>query len=177
VVCVDASELFLGVARAAGSAVDYRVGDMRDLPVDGPFDAAISWFTSFGYFDDEGNRKVLAEYRRVLRTEGRLLIETQNRDEFVRRVTPAPFSHTVQIGDDIRIDTSEFDSIEGLIETDRLVIGDSQVRHSHFSVRLPTITELRGWLADAGFSSTQFTARDGQSPSIHRPRLVVVATA
>jgi SAM-dependent methyltransferase len=177
VVGVDASEQFLGVARSAGIAVDYCVGDLRDLPVDGPFDAALSWFTSFGYFEDEGNRKVLAEYRRVLRQGGQLLIEMHNRDEFVRRFTPAPFSHTVQLGDDIRVDTSEFDSVEGRIETDRLVIRDGQVRRSHLSVRLPTITELRGWLADAGFSSTRFTARDGQPPSIHRPRLVAVATA
>lgn len=65
-------------------------GDLRELPVDGPFDAALRWFTSFGYFDDDDNRKVLSEYRRVLRPGGRLLIETQHRDEFVRRFTPTP---------------------------------------------------------------------------------------
>jgi SAM-dependent methyltransferase len=177
VVGVDASELFLDLARAADMNVDYRVGDLRDLPVDGPFDAAISWFTSFGYFDDDGNRMVLSEYRRVLCPEGRLLIEMHNRDELVRRFTPAPFGHTVQIGDDLRIDTSEFDSVEGRMETDRIVVRDGQVRRSHRSVRVPTITELRGWLADIGFSSARFTARDGQRPSIHHPRLVVVATA
>ena len=177
VVGVDASERFLEVARTAGTAVDYRMGDMRDLPVDGPFDAAISWFTSFGYFDDEDNRNVLAEYRRVLRPGSRLLIEMQNRDELMRRFTPAPFSHTVQVGDDIRIDTSEFDCVEGRVETDRVVVRDGQVRRSHFSVRLPTITELRGWLGEAGFSSTRFTARDGRPPAIDRPRLVVTATA
>jgi SAM-dependent methyltransferase len=177
VVGIDASELFLDVARAANTTVDYRAGDLRDLPVEGPFDAATSWFTSFGYFDDESNRRVLSEYRRVLRPEGRLLIEMHNRDELVRRFTPAPFSHTLQIGDDLRIDTSEFDSVEGRMETDRLVIRDGRARRSHQSVRVPTITELRGWLSDAGFSSAQFTARDGRTPSIHRPRLVVVAHA
>lgn len=45
VVGVDASELFLDRARSAGTAVDYRQGDLRDLPVEGPFDAAVSWFT------------------------------------------------------------------------------------------------------------------------------------
>jgi SAM-dependent methyltransferase len=177
VVGVDASERFLDIARAEDTTVDYRVGDLRDLPVEGPFDAAISWFTSFGYFDDEGNRRVLAEYRRVLRPGGRLLIEMQNRDELVRRFTPAPFSRTVQIGDDLMIDTSEFDSIEGRMETDRMVVRGGQVRRSHLSVRMPTITELRSWLVDAGFTQASFTARDGQLPSIHHPRLVVVATA
>jgi hypothetical protein len=40
-------------------------------------------------------------------------------------------------------DTTEFDTIEGRIETDRAVVRDGDVRRSHHSVRLPTITELR----------------------------------
>lgn len=177
VVGVDATELFLDVARAASDAVDYRHGDLRDLPVDGPFDAVLSWFTSFGYFDDDGNRAVLAEYRRVLRPGGRLLIEMHNRDEFVRRFTPAPFAHTVFAGDDVLVDTTEFDCVEGRIETDRTVVRDGQVRHSHHTVRLPSIAELRSWLTDAGFVTTRFFARDGSAPSIHRPRLLVLAEA
>jgi SAM-dependent methyltransferase len=177
VVGVDASELFLQLAREGGAGVNYRVGDLRDLPVEGPFDAVLSWFTSFGYFDDDGNRKVLAEYRRVLRPGGRLLIEMHNRDQFVRRFTAAPFSHVVWVDDDVMIDTTEFDSVAGRIETDRVVIRDGQVRRSHHSVRLPAITELGEWLSTAGFREVEFRARDGQTPSIDRPRLVVLATA
>jgi hypothetical protein len=62
------------------------------------------------------------------------------------------------------------------VETDRLVVRDGRVRRSHMSVRMPTINELRDWLAEAGFADARFTARDGRPPSIHRPRLVVVAT-
>jgi hypothetical protein len=51
------------------------------------------------------------------------------------------------------------------------------VRRSHHSIRLPAITELREWLADAGFSSVEFRSRDGQEPSLDRPRLMVLATA
>jgi SAM-dependent methyltransferase len=145
--------------------------------VDGPFDAALSWFTSFGYFDDDGNRRVLSEYRRVLRPGGRLLIEMHNRDQFVRHFTPAPFSHSVQVGDDLMMNTSTFDCVEGRFETDRLVVRDGQVRRSHHSVRVPAITELRAWILAAGFSGAEFFARDGQEPSIDRPRLVVLATA
>jgi SAM-dependent methyltransferase len=173
---VDASSLFLHEARAAATDATYAQGDLRRLPVDGPFDAAISWFTSFGYFDDVDNRQVLAEYRRVLRSGGKLLIEMHNRDDLVRRFTPAPFSYTTCVGDDMMIDSSDFDSIEGRMETDRVVLRDGQVRRSHHSVRVPTISELRGWLIDAGFSHVSFMARDGGTPSIHRRRLIVVAT-
>jgi SAM-dependent methyltransferase len=177
VVGVDASTRFLEIAREAGTDADYRVGDLRQLPVKGPFDAVISWFTSFGYFDDDENRHVLAEYRRVLRPGGRLLLETQNHDEFVRRFTPAPFSRQLQVDDDLMIDTSEFDCVTGRIETDRVIVRDGRVRRMHFSVRFPTIPELRIWLADAGFAASVFRARDGGVPAIDRPRLVVVATA
>lgn len=173
---VDASQLFLDVAGSVASGATFYQGDLRQLPVDGPFDAALSWFTSFGYFDDDDNRRVLAEYRRVVRPGGQLLIDTHNRDEFVRRFTPAPFSTTVQIGDDILIDTTDFDSVEGRIETDRVIVRDGNLRRSHHSVRLATINELRSWLHAVGFGNVRFTARDGQPPSIFRPRLVVIAS-
>ncbi|MEY2461527.1 MAG: hypothetical protein QOG30_3357 [Acidimicrobiaceae bacterium] len=174
---VDAAELFLERAREHGSTAEYVHGDIRALPVDGPFDVVLSWFTSFGYFDDDENRQVLSEYRRVLRPGGRLLIELHNHDEFVRRFTPAPFSSTTRRGRDLMVDTSEFDCTTGRIETDRVTIRDGDVRESHHSVRVPTIPELREWLAEAGFATSSFTARDGKEPSIHRSRLVVIGTA
>jgi SAM-dependent methyltransferase len=174
---VDAAEFFLERAREHGSTAEYVHGDIRALPVDGPFDVVLSWFTSFGYFDDDENRQVLSEYRRVLRPGGRLLIELHNHDEFVRRFTPAPFSSTTRRGRDLMVDTSEFDCTTGRIETDRVTIRDGDMRESHHSVRVPTIPELREWLAEAGFATSSFTARDGKEPSIHRSRLVVIGTA
>lgn len=177
VVGVDASDLFLARAHEHGGSAEYLHGDIRSLPVDGPFDVVLSWFTSFGYFADDENRQVLSEYRRVLRPGGRLLIEMHNHDEFVRRFTPAPFSFTTRIGNDLMVDTSDFDCMTGRIETERVTIRDGHVRASHHGVRVPTIPELRDWLAEAGFAQSTFTARDGKEPSIHRHRLVVVATA
>lgn len=43
-----------------GVAVEYVQGT-RTLPRTGRFDRVISWFTAFGYFNDAGNRQVLAE--------------------------------------------------------------------------------------------------------------------
>lgn len=177
VVGVDASPLFLDVARRARTGVEYRLGDLRQLPADGPFDTAISWFTSFGYFDDDDNRRVLAEYRRVLRPGGQLLLEMQNHDEFVRRLVTVPFGRQVQVNDDLMIDTSEFDCLTGRAEGDRVIVRDGRVRRMHLSVRIPTIPELRAWLADAGFAASDFRARDGRAPAIDRARLIVLAIA
>lgn len=177
---VDASQQFLDYARQEASrqgvAVDYRLGDLRDLGVDGPFDAAVCWFTSFGYFDDPGNQAVLAEFAQVLKPGGKLVIETLHRDGFVRRFIPAPFSSTTFKGDDVMIDTTVFDPVTGRIKTDRIVYRDGEVRKSQHQVRLPTIPEFREWLAAAGFAAADFHGNDRSPPAIEDMRVVVVAT-
>jgi SAM-dependent methyltransferase len=66
-----------GAAQPAGPA--YTRGDLRQLPFrTGAFDCVASLFTTFGYFDDAGNCDQLAEFRRVLRSGGRLLLDFLN---------------------------------------------------------------------------------------------------
>ena len=50
--------------------------DLRRLPFrDASFDGALSLFSSFGYFDDAGDRRALHEAARVLRPAGQLLLD------------------------------------------------------------------------------------------------------
>jgi SAM-dependent methyltransferase len=68
---LDATPLFLERARAdaerRGVAVEYVEGDMRQLPWRERFDGVLCWFTSFGYFDDADNKRVLREVGAALR--------------------------------------------------------------------------------------------------------------
>jgi len=58
---VDISDRFIdeGRRRANGGGADIRFlhGDMRDLRFDAEFDAAVNYWGSFGYFDDDGDRR------------------------------------------------------------------------------------------------------------------------
>ena len=176
---IDVTEQFLERARSdaagLGVQVEYRHGDLRDLPVAGPFDAAVCWFTSFGYFDDDDNRKVLREFARVLRPGGRLLIESLHHDGFVRGLANEPAATVTERGDDVMIDVTRFDSLTGRVETDRTVRRDGSVRRSHHSVRLPTVPELDAWLAEAGFRERAFTDREGRELRSDSWRMVVTA--
>jgi SAM-dependent methyltransferase len=66
---LDVTPLFIELARERAAAaevdVEYLEGDVRELPFEGRFDAVVNWFTSFGYFDDAGNRRVLGGFHRA----------------------------------------------------------------------------------------------------------------
>jgi ubiquinone/menaquinone biosynthesis C-methylase UbiE len=178
---VDLSEPYLDLARAApvgpGVAPDYHVGDLRRLPVPGPFDAVVCWFTSFGYYDDDDCRTTLAEFHRVLRPGGRVLIETMHHDAVVRHFTAAPDATVWSRGDDTQIDASRFDPLTGRLETERTIHRDGQTRHTAHYIRLPTPPEWVQWLEGAGFRDVGFRAGGGGSLLLDSWVMVVEATA
>src|SRR5207244_8733596 len=74
-------------ARGAGVKATFVQGDMRRLRFRGAFDAAISMFTSFGFFDrQEEDREVLRGIARALRPRGTFLMQLFNGDGLVARM-------------------------------------------------------------------------------------------
>src|SRR5262249_44457434 len=67
-------------ARKAGAEVRWTAGDMRVLPFGREFDGVYSFFTSFGYYSDLENERVIAGISRALRSGGRFLLDMANRD-------------------------------------------------------------------------------------------------
>jgi SAM-dependent methyltransferase len=173
---LDATPLFLDRAHRdaadRGVEVDYLEGDMRSLPWTGRFDRVVNWFTAFGYFDDAGNRQVLAEVARALKPGGRFALELQHRDWIVGALQPA----VVRERDgDLLIDRNRFEPLTGRIVSERTVVRGGRVRRVRFFVRLFGFTELRDWLLQAGFATVDGYGQDGASLSPASRRLLVVA--
>lgn len=176
---VDANALFLDLARRdareRGVDVDYAEGDMRSLPWESRFDRVLLWFTSFGYFGDEGNRRVLAETWKALRPDGRLAIDVHNRDALVRRYDARAARVTERDGDFL-IDRGSFEVSSGRDEVERVVVRGGRVRRMRYSVRHWTFTELRDWLYAAGFAEvTACDAENGEPLTLESRRMIVVA--
>jgi len=172
----DADRTFLERARedaqARGVEVSYLEGDMRTLPWEGLFDAALLWFTAFGYFDEDGNRAVLRALRRALRPGGRFVLETihlpwllrhQQRQHFVRR------------GADVMLDEDTWHPASGEMETRRTVVRNGAVREFRYTIRMFMAAELRTWLREAGFTRVELLGREGLPLTSDDRRLVVLA--
>jgi SAM-dependent methyltransferase len=176
---LDATPRFLEVARedagVRGVDVEYVEGDMRSLPWAGEsFDAALSWFTSFGYFDDDDNRRVLHEARRVLRPGGRFLLELNNLTELLPRWLP---SFVVERDGNLSIDRSRFDPVSGRVTTERVLVRDGRMRRFTFSVRMFVAVELGDWLREAGFTSVEFHDGAGEPLTAEGRRVIALAVA
>jgi SAM-dependent methyltransferase len=167
-------------AARLGVEVEYVAGDMRELPWTGRFDGIVNWFLSFGYFDDGANRRMLANWRRSLRSGGRLVLDVYNLAEYHRALPSGSRPRTViasQIGDDIMMFSTRYDLASGCVEGERLIIRDGKVGRARYSQRIPAYTELRDWLTHAGFSRVEGFARNGGPLTIESPGMIVIARA
>lgn len=176
VVGLDVTPAFLEQARldaaVQGLAVEYVEGDMRALPWAERFDRILNWFTAYGYFDDDGNRAVLAQAYRALKPGGKLLIDINNRDYILKN-----YQHTavMERGDNYMIDRMRYDISTGLNHTERIIVRDGQIRRMQFFLRLFTYSELATWLRQAGFRHVTGYDQDGQELRVDSRRMTVVA--
>jgi SAM-dependent methyltransferase len=181
VVGLDASTGFLELARRDAAALaergiaapEYALGDMRHLPWSERFDRIVNWFTAYGYFDDDGNRAVLCEAQRALKSGGKLLIEVNNRDFILSHLQQAVVTER---DGNYMIDQTRYDMPTGRMLTERTIIRDGRARRMRFFVRMFTFPELRDWLLAAGFSSVEGFDEQGAPLVLESRRMLVVAT-
>ena len=82
---LDLSQSYLDLARRAAAdakvALETVSADMREIPFNDYFDAAINMYSSFGYLESEAeDLRVLESISRSLKRGGRLLLDMLNRE-------------------------------------------------------------------------------------------------
>ncbi|MGB9597851.1 MAG: class I SAM-dependent methyltransferase [Candidatus Poribacteria bacterium] len=80
VIGLDSSRELLNIAQKYSYENTFFIeGDMRNIPLKkNSCDAVINMFTSFGFFDDEKNLKVLKGVSYILKRKGRFLLDYWN---------------------------------------------------------------------------------------------------
>jgi len=69
---------------------NYKKADMRNFDLKRKFDVALSWFTSFGYFEDKENLIVLRNINKHLREKGLLLLDIPNAPVRMKEIQSHP---------------------------------------------------------------------------------------
>ena len=172
---IDLVEGFLERARAdaerEGLRAAYVRADMAAFDAPERFDRALCLFDAFGFFDDAHQARTLECVHRALEPDGKLLLDVRTREWMVR----LPPCSVLEKGEDMMIDRHRFDIASGRFVDKRTYLRGGRRRDVTFSVRLWAYTELRAFLAAAGFSvEAAYGGWDGVPLSAARDRTLVV---
>lgn len=150
VVGVDITDRFLEVARARDDGVEYLKADMRELSFEQDFDAALCFWGSFGYFDEEGNLSQATAAARALRPGGRYLIDVPALESILARFGERNW---FEVDGTIVLEERSFAITTGRIETTWTFLRGGQRAEHRSSMLLYTVRDLSDLLVRAGFSS------------------------
>jgi len=151
-------------------------GDVRALPLRASScDVVICMFTSFGYFDDEQNERVVQHVARILREGGRFLLDVPNPTKTWRWIRPQRWEEDVAGG---RVLLEEFarDPVNGRIESRKILYNHGVRREYRFSFREYTCAELRAMIERQGMRITGIWGSfDGRRLTDNSARMILRA--
>ncbi|WP_428264476.1 class I SAM-dependent methyltransferase [Haliangium sp.] len=135
-------------AQRRGLGINFVHGDMRELSFDGQFEGAYCLFSTFGYFDDETNRKTLEGIARALKPNGRVTLEVLNRDYLIADLPTRVWWE----GDGcVVLEEVDFNYFTSRIESNRSVVfDDGRQIEQEISIRAYSLHELGKVLHSVG---------------------------
>jgi SAM-dependent methyltransferase len=136
-------------AQRRGLTINFVRGDMRELDFEAQFDAAYCLFSTFGYFDDETNKKTLQNIAHALKAGGKLLIEILNRDYVIADLPTRVWWE----GDGcVVLEEVELNYFSSRIQVNRSVVfDDGRQLEQEISVRAYSLHEVGKLMHAAGF--------------------------
>jgi SAM-dependent methyltransferase len=176
----DLSEVFLHEAEkeAAGKGVhvDWVHSDMRNIPFENAFDAAINIFTAFGYLETQDeDQGVLKQVNKALKPGGLFLLELMHREAMIRHFEPYMIEHHPD--GLIVLEEREFDLLTSRANVKlTMIYADGERKEYGHAGRVYTLTELAQMLALAGLQvKAYFGGWNSQELTIDSFRLIVLA--
>ena len=167
-------EIAAADAAAAGVPVTWRTGDMRTLADTRAYDGAYSFFTSFGYFEDDDNERVLANVARALRPRGRFLLDVANRDWLLTH--PQQRTWTQREDGALLMEETQLELVSSRVRSRQLLLqpeGGTQVT-KEFSLRTYTCAELSALLRRHGFTVREALGGADREPYSESSRRLVL---
>ena len=178
VTAVDRSTFLLEKARSRAESeklnIEWVQEDMRSFVRPDAFDLAINLFTSFGYFGDEEDMRVLRNVFRSLAPGGFFVIDVIGKEIIARGFAPSALEKRPD--GSIWVQTREIIDDWCRIRSHWLLIRDQKVTEVTFDTSLYSGRELADLLKKAGFENVKlFGSLQGIPYDLKAQRLVAVA--
>ncbi len=136
-------------AMRRGLEINFVRGDMRELDFDAQFDGAYCLFSTFGYFDDETNKKTVSNIARALKPGGRVMIEILNRDYVIADLPTRVWWEGEGC---VVLEEVELNYFSSRIQVNRSVVfDDGRQLEQEISVRAYSLHEVGKLMHAAGF--------------------------
>lgn len=136
-------------AMRRGLEINFVRGDMRELDFDAQFDGAYCLFSTFGYFDDETNKKTVSNIARALKPGGRVMIEILNRDYIIADLPTRVWWEGEGC---VVLEEVELNYFSSRIQVNRSVVfDDGRQLEQEISVRAYSLHEVGKLMHAAGF--------------------------
>lgn len=178
VTAVDRTAYLLSRAReraaAAGVEVEWVQEDMRRFRRPGAFGLALNLFTSFGYFDEAGNQRVLGNLYHNLRPGGQAVIDVFSKERLAR-VFEATGSRELADGS-LLVERREIYDDWQRVRNEWILVKGGQATSFRLDLAVYSGLELRDRLERAGFGEVRlYGGFDGSPYGREALRLVAVA--
>jgi SAM-dependent methyltransferase len=150
--------------------------DIREMEFDGAFDGVICMGTTFGFFDDDANRDMLARLHQSLRPGGRLLLDMVNRDYVIGFQPNLVWFE----GDEcVCMEESDFNYFNSRLTVKRTMMReDGKQSNAEYSVRLYSLHELGTFMQQVGFRVIEVSGQEairGAFFGANSPRILMLA--
>ncbi len=163
-------------AQRRGLSIHFVHGDMREIQFDSQFDGAYCIFNTFGYFDDDTNKKTAQNLARSLKPGARLVVDVLNRDYVIADLP----SRVWWEGEGcVVLEEVDFNYFSSRVVSNRsLVFDDGRQVEQEISIRSFSLHEIGKLLHSAGLRVLEISgsmATRGRFFGAHSRDLVVVA--
>jgi len=161
-------------ARKAGVKVRLFRRDMRRISFRNEFDAAANLYTSFGYFEsDAQDLLVLKKVFQALRSGGRFMLNTMNRDWIILNFTANGWYEMSGIK---VLEVRRFDYSRSIMHDTWHFLKDGVEKVHQTTVRFYSFHELRAMLQKVGFVDIEgYGSQDDQPTGRTNRELYVIA--
>lgn len=174
---VDRTPRYLARARAASQredlAIEFVQEDMRRFQRPAAFAAVVNLFTSFGYFEDPADDlSVLRNMHAALKPGGKILLEMMGKEILARIFRERIWWPTEEGGFYLQEHTLTEDW--SWIENRWILIERGETKEFRVAHRIYSAAELKGLLAEAGFTRTCAYGSLAGDPYDHAAKRLVV---